>query len=59
MRTVSRRAQPFQATYKALMDYYHEDEANSKKTKTTNTGKDKKATPSSRNDEELGTTSAR
>jgi len=30
---------------KALIDYYPEDEANSKKTKNTNTGKVKKGNP--------------
>ena len=35
---------------KSLMDPYHEDKANSKKTKKTNTDKGKKATPRKRND---------
>jgi hypothetical protein len=44
---------------KALLDEYPENETNSKKTKKTNTGKRKRATPSPSNDEELKTTRAR
>jgi hypothetical protein len=41
------------------MDEYPDDETNSKKTKKTNTGNGKKATPSTKNDGEQGTTGAR
>ena len=44
---------------KTLMGQYPEDEANSKRTKKNNTGKEKKATPSTRNDGEQRTTGAR
>jgi hypothetical protein len=40
------------------MDQYPEDEASSKKTKKTNTGKGKKATSSKRNDGERQMTGA-
>jgi hypothetical protein len=44
---------------KALLDELSENKANSKKSKKTNAGKGKKATPSSSNDEEYKTTGAR
>ena len=44
---------------KALMEDYPENETNSKKTKKTNTGKGKKATPSPRNERRRQTMGAR
>ena len=44
---------------KALLDEYPEDEANSKKTKKTNTGKGKRVTPRLMNDEGHKTIGAR
>ena len=44
---------------KSLMEQYPEDEADSEKTKKTNTSKEKKATPRARNEEQHKTTCAR